>query len=257
MDALPGGLTAMWNHVLVYFSEIVNHWIAIVTGSAVSLFILIKEHRSQTPVKWKIIVTIFVAGCLLAMFFAWQNEYTSAEWRGGEIERLTAAIQAQQAQIQNLQTLVAQKDRPIILQQQTDPAILKLVERQDAELARLKSEIPSPRKKALQLSNDILKFLGERQKDEPTFQFSPTTTTDEWNQHMQQERQAYTAWMNQTAAESRERFALRVADVLEDAKENGIDTSRIQGICEFYNGNTFALQTCGVNIGSLARQLPQ
>ncbi|HKV05107.1 MAG TPA: hypothetical protein VJO53_08380 [Candidatus Acidoferrales bacterium] len=247
----------MKDHVLVLATEVFHHWIAVVTGSAVSLYILISEKWRDKPVRWKTITGIFFAGLVFSIFFAWQDEYTSAEWREGEIQRLAGLTQAQDTQIKQQQKELQDKERPIILQAQTDPGIRALVERQDVELSKLKSEIPSPRKQALQLSNDILKFLAERERNEPQEQVTTTTTREEWNNQMQQFEQQYSTWMKETAAESQQRFAVPIAEVLEAARGAGVDASRIQGECEFFNGNKFGLQMCAVNIGTLANKLPQ
>jgi len=60
--------------------------------------------------------------------------------------------------------------------------------------------------------------------------------------------------MNETADEGRTRFALPLAEVLQDMKSENIDTSRAFG-CEYFNGNTLAIQDCATTIGLLAQKL--
>jgi hypothetical protein len=247
----------MSDHAWVLVTQIFQHWVALVSGSAVSLFILIKEKATDKPVRWKTIVSIFVAGFFVSLFFAWQDEYTSAEWRGNEVIRLSALTGAEGEQIKLLQTQLSQKDRPVVLQYVTDPAIMRLLNRQEQELAELKTELPSPKKKALQVSNDLLRFLADREKAEPPFPL-PTgamTTPDDFRQQMTIHEQAYLKWMTETATESQTRFAVPLAEVLQDMKAENIDVGRANGLCTFFNGNTFGIQDCATTIGVLAQKL--
>lgn len=100
----------MASHLWVFFLEAAGHWIAIVTGSAVSLFILIREKKNKKPIEWRTILVIFAAGLAISLFFSWQDEYTSAKWRGGEIQRLTAVTAAQTIQIGELDHTISDKD---------------------------------------------------------------------------------------------------------------------------------------------------
>jgi hypothetical protein len=83
----------------IFVSEIFGHWLALVTGSVVSLFILVKEHRNDRSVRWRVIVGIFLVGLAVLVFFAWQDEYLSAGWRGGEI--LAVEQELRDAQLKN------------------------------------------------------------------------------------------------------------------------------------------------------------
>jgi len=78
----------MVSHLWSLLIEVAHHWLAVVTGSTVSLFMLIWEKKKEKQIKWKYVLGIFFVGLVVSIFFAWQDEYTSAEWRGREISRL-------------------------------------------------------------------------------------------------------------------------------------------------------------------------
>ncbi len=248
----------MWSHVSTCVAGVIDHWVAIVTGSSVSLFILVKEKWSDKPVRWKTILAIFFAGFLISLFFAWQDQYTSAEWRGGEVSRLNGLIQGRDAEITNLRNELMQKDRPVVLQYATDPEITKMLNRQDQELAKLKNSLPSPKKRALQVSNDLLKFLAERNRAQPQFPMPNTTgTKEEFIKQQNAFEQAYVQWMNETSAQAQTRFAIPVAQVLEDMRTENIDAGSGGNLCTLFNGNTYAIQSCATTIGVLAQKLPR
>lgn len=256
----------MTSNALVFVHEILRHWLAIVTGSGVSLFMLVKEKWSGKPIRRKAISAIFLAGLLISIFLAWQDEHTSAEWRGGEIQRLTGLTQQQDNQIEGLSSLLAQKDRPIVLQQ--DPEIKALLKGQQAEIGALRKEVPSPRKTALQLSNDILLFTEAARKNDPaeaSFASRPDWDTGKSQQEneriatqfYQQLTRAEIAWMQQTASAYDLKFGTRVADLAQQAKDAGIsDASSVEDMCVGATGNTYVMEKCGARIGALAHRLP-
>jgi hypothetical protein len=137
-----------------------------------------------------------------------------------------------------------------------DPEVQKLLKRQDEELARLKSKMPSPKKRALQLSNDLLRFLDEQMKTQPQLPMPHAGMTME---ELTKQRDGYSAlyiqWMNQTSSEERNRFALRMAEVFQDMQDEKIDGNATSSMCQFFNGNTFGIQECATSIGVLAQKL--
>lgn len=162
-----------------------------------------------------------IACLVVAMFQAWRDEYASAEWRGGEIKKLTGLLEGRDGELSNLRNQLAQKDRPLVLHYSPDPEITKLILHQDQELSKLKGEVPSPKKKALQLSNDLLKFLSDRMKAQPEPQRLHSGMTKEEVLKRQDDFQAsFVQWMNDTGSEERNKFALRVAVVLQDMQED-------------------------------------
>jgi len=86
----------------ILVKEVLHHWIALVTGSVFSLYFLFPEKRRKKQVA----VGIFLAALMLSMFFAWQDEYTSAQWRGNEISRLNAVNYDQQTRLENQQAMI-------------------------------------------------------------------------------------------------------------------------------------------------------
>jgi hypothetical protein len=83
----------MTSHAWTFALGVFQHWIALVTGSIVSLLILIYEKSKDRPVKWKKILFVFFLGLLVSLFFAWQDEYTSAIWRGQDISNLEKQLE--------------------------------------------------------------------------------------------------------------------------------------------------------------------
>jgi len=249
------------NNLWICLRGISEHWIGIASGSTVSLGILIYEKWNEKPVRWRIIVGIFFLGLLASLFFAWQDQYTSAEWRGGEIKRLSGEVSAKNEEIKRLNGTISQKDRPIILQTSVDPQLKKLLVQQEVALEKLKNQIPSPKKRALQLSSDILKFLGEREKIQPVFPeppaVSPGMSMDTYRQLSQQKNAEYDrtcdSWMNTIRADYKSQFSVRIIQTLEDFKNVGLEDPS-QGLC-WWGGNLFAIQACGAKIGLYAEKL--
>src|SRR5689334_14426796 len=191
------------------------------------------------------------AAFAVSCFFAWQDEYTSAEWGGQEIIRLGIRSSDQAMQISQLEGQLAQKDRPILLTQAPDPEIRKLLQRQEVELAKIKTELPSPKKKALQLSKDMLSFASTVLKNQPNPPMPLRSQTQEqYTSQMNQFQQGYLQWMNGIAGEYGRQFAVRVASLEDDIKAAGLDDTIAE--CQFSNGNTFGLQRCAALIGALA-----
>jgi hypothetical protein len=246
----------MQSHIWTCVAGIFDHWLAIVTGSGVSLFILIKEKATDKPVRWKAILAIFFGGFLISLFFAWQDEYTSAEWRGTEIARLGGLMQGKDDQIKILQNELMLKDRPVILQYTTDPKLAKLLNQNTLDLARLKNSLPSPKKKALQLSNDMIKFSQDVTRNQPTPPiFQGATTREEIGALMGKFEQGYVQWMNNMAANYNGQFAVRIVSLEEDVKAAGLPDTL--SMCEHSNGNTFGMERCAALVGVMAEKLPE
>ncbi len=73
----------------------------------------------------------------------------------GEIVSNSADPGAKDARIVELERELREHERPMIMQ--IPPELDRLLQHQDQELSKLRDSQPSPRKKALQLSNDINK----------------------------------------------------------------------------------------------------
>ncbi len=197
------------------------------------------------------------ASCIfIATFQAWHDEFKQAETFSSSNSQLIGENSILKQDKDTLTAELVNKERPIIVQAAPDPEVQRLLKRQDEELAKLKSEMPSPKKKALQFSNDILKFLGDRMKVQPNLPALMGVTSEQWQQKMNEHTQNYMRWMNETAAEYQVRFGARVSSVLDDMQSAGLNTANIQ-MCVFSNGNTFGVQDCGARIGALAEKLPR
>lgn len=245
----------MSNSLFVYASELLHHWLALFAGPVVTVVLLVLDKGLKREIKPKPFVALLLIGIPIAMFLAWRDEYTSAEWRGSDITRLTAQLQDEDARTHALSGQLAAKQQPIVVQAAPDPAVEELLERQDRELRALKSEMPSPRKRALQLSNDILKFMADRRKSEPNLTPPVGLTKAGYNQALNEINQKYTRWLHQTGAQYDVRFEARLQAVIDDMQAAGIKTDSLR-ICVFSNGNTLAMEACGARIGALAEKLP-
>lgn len=249
-------LESMWGALLAYVAAVFRHSRAIFTSGGGALVFFFWEHYTGRRIRWKVIAAICSVGCIVAMFLAWNDEHASAEWRGRRIYALTAQVDDRNAQISHLQEQLEAKQQPIVVQAAPDPEVEKLLALQGKELATLKSETGSPRKRALQLSNDILKFIADRMKGEPDVGPPFGATKEQFLNAMNAEDREYTQWMHQTASEYALRFGVRVDAVIDDMRADGIKTKTIEG-CDSSNGNTFMIQGCGASIGALAEKLPQ
>lgn len=185
----------------------------------------------------------------IAIFFSWQDQYTSAEWRATELLKANAVLSEKDHEIGALQTALAQKDRPLVIT--TDPEITKMLNRQERELAQLKDSLPSPKKRALQLSNDIFKFYDNRMKNQPHFPEQTPVSEQERNQQLAQFSQASEQWMHETGTAYNREFSSRVAILLEQMREAGLKEPGIE-MCTESMGNTYSVQHCAARIGALA-----
>jgi hypothetical protein len=242
----------MLSHVFSYIAAIFDHWLA--SWGAVGLLVVAMIEKLHKPISKKWFIWAATSCALIAMFQAWNDEHTRADQLSSDKSALVGANNTLTKENGHLGDLLREKDKPIIVQAAPDPEVDKLLKRQDEELTNLKTQLPSPKKRALQVSTDILKFLGDRVKNQPTF--FPTTgeTGEDWRRQNDQFSQDYMKWMNETAAKYQVQFAIPIAEVLQDMKSEGIDISGVD-ICNVSNGNTFAIQKCGVGLGTLAEKL--
>jgi hypothetical protein len=239
----------------IFFLSVWRHWEPLVLGGGVGVFIFVYEHRKKEPIPWRLIGYIMAGALLVSCFSAWQDQYTSAEWRGIEISRLNGLMQGKEEQIKNLQNALMLKDRPVILQYATDPEIAKMLERQNKELAKLKDSLPSPKKKALQLSNDMIKFMATTNKNSPSppIPHNPMTR-DQWDAAERQYEQQFEQWARSAIADYQMQFALRIATVSEDFRNAGIGDIYT---CQNSPVNTLSMERCATIIGALAEKLPR
>jgi septal ring factor EnvC (AmiA/AmiB activator) len=247
----------MVHQFMSFLWMVFSKWQGYVTGGGITALLVVGERLAGKTLPKKVFVAIFVLSFLLvSMFVAWREEYTSAEWRGGEVSRLSAVSQAQQNQVQQLQSELAQKERPIILQQQPNPEISKLISLQEQEISKMQDKLPSPKKRAYQVSNEILKFLEERTKAQPKPTRSEVTTQRDWNKQVNQIESAYETWANETSSQFRLRFTIPIAGVLEDVRQTGREPGGLNALCNAMNGNLFAIRECASGIGNIAPSLP-
>lgn len=249
----------MRHEVFEYLLSVVDHaffWfggIALVIVEALKKVPRTKEWAERLRGEFWAIAALCI---FIATFQAWHDEFKGVETLNSSNSQLTGENKILKQTNVELISKLMEKERPIIVQAAPDPEIQRLLRRQDEELAKLKSEMPSPKKKALQLSNDILKFLGDRMKVQPGTPELMGATKDQWEQKMNEYTRNYVTWMNETAAEYQIRFGARVSSVSDDMQSAGLNTANIQ-MCVFSNGNTFGIQECGARIGALAEKLPR
>ena len=255
---MPGGQHGFWTELLLFVKVYLSNWQSYATGGVITGLISVGERLSGKSLSKKRYFLIFIVSFSLAAFFlAWRDEFRRAEGLNFINTQLGTENKILKQDKETLETKLASKERPIIVQATPDPEIQRLLKRQDEELEKLKSEMPSPRKKALLLSNDMLKFLGDRIKTQPS---SPgmelrRVSAEQWNQTMNEYTRKYETWMRETGADYQVLFGTRISSVLDDMQSNGLDTASIR-ICPYSNGNTFGIEDCGTRIGVLAEKFP-
>jgi hypothetical protein len=261
-SATKGGGQPLRQEFLKYLVAVVDHWFFWFGGIVLVVFEIAKriswlrsraERLLQPNIFWGIAAT-----CLfISTFQAWIDEDKTLQQDTQTIANLRGILQGKDAFIAELQKSLSEKEKPIVVNYTPDREIGIILERQEKELAELKSEVPSPKKRALQLSNEILAFESERIRNEPVF---PPFRANETQEQLEKERNEFTRvsvqWTLETAAQYQLRFAVSVATVIEDMKAASLDTHEIE-MCVTSNGNTFGIQHCGARIGALAEKLPR
>lgn len=246
----------MFSDAMHFLSEMFSHYVASWGGIVLMMIAVVEWVREKKVPKW-----VFFGSALLFLFvstfLAWCDEHASSEWRGGEISRLTGQTQGQEAQIKNLQQIIENKDRPVVLRSSELDAILK---QQNDTLRRLEASEPSSRKKALELSHAILVFYSMRESARPK---EPTPaqhlTPEQWQAAMQSYERDSSAWMSGTLAAFRERFAVAVQEVEDDANSANVSAAGP----DYCDGAVLAvgaqaeIEGCGIYLGVLADKLPK
>jgi len=87
----------MLKHIIVYVVAIFAHWL--VSWGAVALMLIAMLEKWWKPIPKKLFFGIAIVLLIVAMFQAWRDQYTSAEWRGSEIQQLSGVIEGQNSQI--------------------------------------------------------------------------------------------------------------------------------------------------------------
>jgi hypothetical protein len=118
------------------------------------------------------------------------------------------------------------------------------------------------KQRALELSRDMLSFVGERKTTEPSNLSFTARTKEEQDKQLSQFNQEYQHWMRETGNQYRLRFAGRITAVLQDTKAAGIDLGGGESNCATAagagaSGNLAVIETCGANIGAIGERLPQ
>jgi hypothetical protein len=230
------------SNVILFISAVVAHWLVTFGGVAMVGFGLWEKYKHKETAKW-IFWGLAVVLLVVAFYQAWSDEHHNTEVVIGEKANLSGANYTLAQQNQRLLDLLGAKDRPLVVQLPPDVEVEKLLRQQQRELEQLKQARPSPRKKAVQLSRDIIAFLADKIKNQP---------------HMEPgvDANVYINWMNGIASDYTNQFALRIASTEEDARNAGVNANNIM-TCNYSNGNTFGVQDCAQKIANLAEQLPQ
>jgi hypothetical protein len=126
---------------------------------------------------------------------------------------------------------------------------------QNQELLKLKNSLPSPKKNALQLSNDIINFISDKRKIPPEMPSFLGVSGVERIEQSKQVEKAYPIWLEESQRQYFSLFSLRLHAVAEDFKNakinDGVDQNCI-GPAE----SIFTMQDCAIDVGSLADKLP-
>lgn len=244
----------MHQEIFEYALAVADHWFFWFGGIVLVVFELVKRiPRWKDRAEKSFSPAVFWGGAvvcmLIATFQAWRDEHI----RVGQLSREKITLAARNDSLN--EELIA-KERPIVLQPAPNKEIEKLLKRQDEELAKLRTNLPSPKKKALLLSNDILKFLGDRMKEQPVSTIMRWGPKVDLQTRMNQDFQENLVWTRETRAQFGTKFAVRIADVIQDMKMAKLDIRPITGTCDAGN-NTYMLQQCGAELGVMAQQLPE
>jgi len=81
---------------------------------------------------------------------------------------------------------------------------------------------------------------------------SRASTQEEYVKQQDVFQTTYRQWMNATAAECQAKFAIPLAEVMDDMHAEKLDPGPF---CNLFNGNLFAVQECATSIGVLAQKL--
>jgi hypothetical protein len=216
-----------------------------------------KKFHLSKELKWGFAVVVF----LIAQGVAYRDlegDLEQANSRNGQLLQLNVAQKGKQEGLEHenltLRDELMAKDRPVILQYTTDPQIAKMLNQQTQELLKLKNSLPSPKKKALQLSNDMIKFSQDITRNLPTLPAIRTASREEYIAQMDQFSRGYAQFLNNKAADYNGQFSVRLASLEEDIKAAGLPDSL--GMCQHSNGNTFMMENCATLVGVLADKLP-
>jgi hypothetical protein len=264
----------MTHQILGYLAAILDHWL-FWWGAIGLLIVAMIEKLLNRPLRKKWFFIAALACLVVAMFQAWNDENERAEKLLTANGTLTTQNRTLQQDKDRLVAELANKDRPLVVQVPPDPEISKILKTYQSELARLANQVSSPKKRALQVSTDILKFLGEREKGQPILSAKRSVVLNdggrlgshplgetgyrrdlEWTQQAERHEQAMTRYLNDTVADFHTRFTLSVNQVIQDMETAGIDSRMAEIYCTAAN-NIVVVQNCAVTLGTLAEKLPE
>lgn len=117
---------------------------------------------------------------------------------------------------------------------------------------------PAAKQKALDLSIDILRFVTDRKKTQPSVS-ALTIRNGVLEQQLSQFDQDYRQWMSETGDQYRILFAGRITAVLQDAKAAKVAVGDADLNCATSagagaDGNLAVIEMCGANIGAIAER---
>jgi|ERR1700723_651269 len=172
---------------------------------------------------------------------------------------------ASNAEIADLKIKLAAAEKtkkpPVLVQH--DPVIDQILKSQQDQIAQLRTQFPCPKKKALELSNEIIKYATDAIKDMPLPTMVGATTKEESARRFQHDIAEEERWQNQLNAGFQYQFARRIADLQEDVRALHLPGLMPGGLpdesflhCDNMNGNPTAIEKCGISLGNLANKLP-
>ena len=93
--------------LFIFILGLWSHWAALVTGSAISIVVIIVEKKLRRNIEWKHVIWVMTCAIVVSSFLTWRDEYTSAQWRGTEIARLNGVIEGLQSGRRNKEAIRA------------------------------------------------------------------------------------------------------------------------------------------------------
>lgn len=204
---------------------------------------------------------IIAAVCIfIATIQAWHDEFKRAEAFSSSNSQLTGENNSLRQERDSLTNKLIDKERPTIVQTTPDPQIGELLKRFEEDEKKYR---PSPRKAALKLSTDILKFYQDKLKSEPPIpQEAPGMTQEQ----LKDAQTKYELWGKSVASEYVTRFGSRTRSLIDDMlaanfDPAGGDVPKMQNDCSHppENGSRLVrmMEYCGSRIGAIAEKLPK
>ena len=176
---------------------------------------------------------------------------------GTKISSLTAEVSTKDSEIDWLRD-----HQSVVVAPTSDPKIASILQQLQNDDRALKSEPKNIlKKRALQISHDVLTYLAERDQVKPSDANFDHDSLEQLRQAENNYLQKYNVWWNETRQFYLLNYSLELISVLNEMKAQGIDTKSIlsggndiRSLCQIAV-NELVLSDCGSTVGTLAKQI--